>query len=189
MLGLLAVAAAALMAVAGSASATGLTTSTGATYSGPIHASAGTGELHGEAFTVHCTGSTVSANVTTQSSTTTVHGPVTALSFSNCNFPVTVLKTGTLIAHTKTTVNDGNGTLTSDGAEITIHGPFGINCIFTTKETDIGTLTGSKNTKGTAKLDIDSSLIPRTGHSAFCGANGEWTGSYTVSTPDYLDIH
>ncbi|HEX5988906.1 MAG TPA: hypothetical protein VFY75_01665 [Solirubrobacterales bacterium] len=190
MLGLLAVAAAALMAFAGTASATYLTSPAGTTYTGTIHAkSEGTTTLHGEAFAVSCAASTVSGSVEFHSTGTgTAGGKITTLDFSECTFPVTVIANGSLEVHTKTASADGNGTLTSNGAKITIHGPFGINCLYETNNTDIGTLTGSKNTGKTATLDIDSSLIPRTGDSAFCGAAGEWTGSYEVTTPDYLDV-
>ena len=188
MLGLLAVAAAAMMAFAGVASATTVTSPAGTTYTSTVKASAGSTELHGEAFSVSCASSTVEGKVESHGAGITIGGNIDSLVFASCNFPVTVLKAGSLEVHEKQGGNGFVGTLTSTGAEITIHGPFGINCLYKTNATDIGTLTGSGTTKATAKLDIDSSLIPRTGDSAFCGANGEWTGSYTVNTPDYLDV-
>ena len=171
-------------------SATTLTSSSEQTYSGLIHATSATTELQGEAFTVHCKRSTVTAGIETQSASTTAHGPVTILNFSECNFPVTVINGGRLEVHTPGRINNGNGTLTSTNAEITVHGPFGINCLYRTNGTDIGILTGSINqlNKGTATIDIDSAGIPRVGHSAFCGAVGIWTGDYRVTTPDYLDV-
>ena len=185
---LLAIASAVVLASTGTASATTLTSPSGTAYTGTIKSTAGTTELHGEAFSVSCATSTVEGKVETHGASVTVGGNIDSLVFASCNFPVTVLKAGSLEMHEKQGGGNLDGTLTSTGAEITIHGPFGINCLYKTSATDIGNLTGSDTTKATAKLDIDSSLIPRTGDSAFCGANGEWTGSYTVNTPDYLDV-
>ena len=182
-LGLLSVAAAAMMAFAGTASATYLTSPEGTIYTGTIHASSeGATELHGEAFSVNCSASTVSGKVETHGSSVTAGGKISTLDFTGCNFPVTVLNAGSLELHTSAS-GPGTGTLTSTGAEITIHGPFGINCIYKTSNTHIGTLTTEET------LDIDSAAIPRTGHSAFCGASGEWTGSYAVTTPSTLYVH
>jgi hypothetical protein len=179
MLGLLAVAAAALMAFAGTASATTITSPSGTAYTGEIKATAGATELHGSFITVKCNTSAVTGSkVETHGAGVTAKGPVTTLTFSECNFPVKVVKAGSLEVHA---TSGGNGTLTSNGAEITIETSIA-NCIFTTKETDVGTLTGGT----TAKLDINSASIPRTGHSVFCGGSGTWTGSYTVNTPDTL---
>jgi hypothetical protein len=190
MLGLLAVAAAAFMAFAATASATTVT-SGGSTYTGEIHATAGTTTLHGVA-TVTCHESTSSGTITTHSSTTTAHGPISTLTFSNCteNNDVTVLSGGTLTAHTDPeSPSSKNATLTSTNAAILIHiTSLGLTCEFTTNETDVGTLTGSSTTGGHAVLMIDSVAIPRTGGSFFCGSSGEWTGTYTVTTPSNLDV-
>lgn len=192
MLGLLAVAAAALMAFVGTASATQLTSPSGTVYTSTISATAGVTELHGSFVTVKCNKSSVSGSVEGHGTSVTAGGLISTLTFSECNFPVTVKKAGSLEIHTEYTTEEdghktqkltanGNGTLTSDGAEITIQTSIA-NCIFTTSGTDIGTLTGGT----TAKLDINSAAIPRTGHSVFCGSSGTWTGSYTVNTPDTL---
>jgi hypothetical protein len=180
MLGLLAVAAAALMAFAGTASATTVTSPEGTLYTGTIHAESSNSKLHGSFITVECSGSTVHGKSLTHGSTATAEGAINELTFSGCNYPVTVKNAGTLIAHA---TSKGNGTLTSTGAEITIHTNVG-ECVFTTSATDIGTLTGGTG----AKLDIDSSSIPRTGGSFFCGSSGEWTGNYTVTSPSYLSL-
>ena len=192
MLGLLAVAAAALMAFVGTASATTATSPKGTVYTNTYKAVAEEQlSLHGEAFVVTCNQSEVEGKVEQHGSGVTTTGKISRLVFSECNFPVTVLKTGTLEAHaTAIKGTDADGTLTSTGFEATIHGPFGINCIYTTNNTDIGTgtLTSTATTGGNATLDIDSAMIPRTGHSAFCGSNAEWTGSYKVVTPSTLYI-
>jgi hypothetical protein len=183
MLGLLAVAAAALMAFAGTASATTVTSPTGTTYTSTIKASAGTTELHGSFITVSCKKSTVEGSVESHGAATTAGGAISSLTFSECNFPVKVLKAGSLEVHGISGTE--NGTLTSKNAEITIETSIA-NCIFTTKAegTDVGTLTGGSP----AKLDINSASIPRTGHSVFCGGSGTWTGGYEVTTPTSVFI-
>lgn len=203
MLGLLAVVAAALMAFAGSASATILTSSHKAAtaYSGNIEAELETGHaiLHSEnaptAFTVECNKGVVTGEVTTVGSgATTAGGHVTGLSFEGCTngSSVTVKKPGTLEIHTDKeaeNINDSNGLLTSTGAEIEVLTPLGFKCIYTTEKTDVGTLTGSTTRAGqTATLDIASKTINRTGGSPFCGTGGYWTGNYIVNTPMYLDV-
>ncbi|HEX5990018.1 MAG TPA: hypothetical protein VFY75_07390, partial [Solirubrobacterales bacterium] len=82
----------------------------------------------------------------------------------------------------------GNATVTWTGGEFTADGPFGIQCLYKTNATDIGTLTGSATTGATATLDLNSAIIPRTGDNVFCGVAGELTGSYKVTSPDYLGV-
>lgn len=192
MLGLLAVAAAAMMAFAATASATTLTSPAGTTYTGTIHATNENGHvsLHGEnGVTIECA-STVEGKVEKHGTGVTVEGAISALTFTGCTNEsvVTVLKKGTLIAHN--IAGTTNGTLTSTGTEVkaSVKSLFGtIECVYTTKETDIGTLTSSAVTNATATLDI-SATIPRTGGSALCGANGVWTGNYIVDTPMELFV-
>ncbi len=209
MLRLLTVSAAALMAFAGSASATEITSSTGSTPT--IHATAGTTSLHGAA-TIECHSSTVEGIVSSHGSSTTVKGIISKLSFANCtnNNHVTVLTdgsgpngTGELEVHTQyTTVKDpdgtlttfldeqnGNGTLTSTGTRITIAlTGLGLNCLYETNNTKIGTVTGTA-AGGEAVLHIESAAIPRVRHSFFCGSSGIWTGGYRVTHPTGLTIH
>ena len=73
---------------------------------------------------------------------------------------------------------------------MTIESKSGLHCVFTTNNTTIGTFTGSAKTGGTAVMDI-SGTIPRTGGKSgvFCGGNGTWKGSYTVTNPDTLNVH
>ena len=203
-LGLAAIAAAAMMAFAGSASATILTGSgcnaeTGCAAGTVIHAeSEGKAVLDPPIGKIECN-STVEGEVTDPgSSTTTVKGKINTLKFEPCEngAVVTVLAKGTLEIHTeykegKEQAKNNNGTLTSFGTEVTIEA-FGFHCIFKTNATagtTIGTVTGSANTKGNAKFDI-SATIPRTGgrSGAFCGAEAQWTGSYKVTSPATLNI-
>jgi len=187
MLGLLAVAAAALMALAATASAT-VVTSNGSSYTGTISASSeGATTLDGVAD-ITCQKSTVNGTLESHGSSVTAEGPIgkKELTFTECNQHVTVSAEGSLIAHA---TSNGNGTLTSSNAAVVVViTSLGLTCEYTTSNTDIGTLTGSTTTKGHATLDIDSSPIPRTGGSFFCGSSSEWTGSYTVTTPSNLNL-
>ena len=203
MLGLAAIAAGALMAFVGAstASATELdcTEPAGTKVMCPnptlIHAtSEGHAILHTPLGDVECA-STVQGKANTGGASETVSGSIEALTFTPCtqNVVVTVLKKGSLEIHTdamdaETGLTPRNGTLTSTGTEVTIE-LFGFHCIFTTSNTDIGTVTGSTATGATATFDI-AATIPRTGgrSGAFCGSSGQWTGSYLIDTPDWLDI-
>jgi len=195
MLGLAAVAAAALMAFvgAGTASATQLTGAGGAVLGVGTEIKA---ENEGKVIldppfgAIECSVSNVAGSVTNAgSSTTTVSGSIATLTFSSCNATVTVLKKGTLEIHTQSGSANNNGTLTSSGAEVTVQF-LGTHCIFSTNNTDLGTVTGSATTGGNATLDI-SATIPRTGGSsgAFCGSTAAWTGAYKVTSPATLNIH
>jgi hypothetical protein len=188
MLGSIAIVAAALAGFPGTASATVITSPPGTLYTGNIHAeSEGTTTLHGSFTSVNCGKSTISTTTTSHGAGVTASGTAFNLTFSECNFPVTVLKAGSLELH-GLGGGTGNATLTSSGAEITIQTSVA-NCIFTTSNTDLGTLTGSATTKSNATLDINAASIPRTGHSIFCGGFGTWTGSYRVWSPSSLNVH
>ena len=205
MLGLAAIAAGALMAFAGAgtASATGLTCTEplGTTVNCPspvtIHAvNEGIITLD-SAVKIECEESTVHGPATTGSSTETPNGAIETLTFSKCGgWTVTVKNKGTLEIHTdpmdaETGLANRNGILTSKGAEVTVEG-FGLHCIYGTPEsTEIGTVTGSSVTGGTAVLHITAQIKRIGGRSgAFCGGEfSSWTGTYSVTTPMFLDIH
>lgn len=198
MLGLAAVAAAALMAFvgAGTASATQLTGAGGSILGvgTVITAEAeGTTELHPPIVSINCKKSHVGGKVTSaggKAETETVKGNIEVLTFTECNATVTVLQKGTLEVHTQTKgVINNNGTLTSSGAQVTVN-YLGFHCIFSTSNTSLGTVTGSATTGGSATLDI-AATIPRTGGTsgAFCGTTAQWTGAYKVTNPATLNIH
>ncbi|HMI81370.1 MAG TPA: hypothetical protein VK480_06235 [Solirubrobacterales bacterium] len=191
LLGLLAIAAATLMAFAGTASATTATSPKGTVYTGTYKGEAeGQTTLHGP-VTITCGQSTVEGSVEQHGSGVTTVGKVSSLTFTECNNHITVLKTGTLEAHATVSGDNADGTLTSTGAEISIQlTSLGITCIYGTNNTDIGTgtLTSSTTTGGNATVDVASAAIPRTGGSIFCGSSGIWTGSYKVVNPSTLYI-
>ncbi|HEY2717314.1 MAG TPA: hypothetical protein VGI73_13930 [Solirubrobacterales bacterium] len=188
MLGVAAVAAAALRAFAGSASATTLTSPSGTQYGGTIATELKEGEavlkssFIGE---VKCAKSTVEGNVESQGAEVTVKGSITTLDFTECNGTVTVVKNGTLEAHTDSASADGNGILTSNGAEVTVE-LAGLHCIYSTSNTNLGTVTGGSP----AVFQAKSAAIPRTGgrSGAFCGSSATWTATYKVTTPSTLLI-
>ncbi|HEX5526104.1 MAG TPA: hypothetical protein VFX44_02765 [Solirubrobacterales bacterium] len=204
-LGLAALATGALMAFAGAgtASATELTCADQVMCSAPttIHAtSEGHATLDSPIGNIQCE-STLAGSANTSSQTTTVSGNSNVI-FFNCTegAEVNVLANGTLEIHTEYTkeadghetqnlASTGNGTLTSTGFEFTVRFR-GFHCIFRTSNTDIGTVTGSKNNAGkTATLDINGRIPAVGGESGiFCGTTSPWTGSYSITTPDYLDI-
>jgi hypothetical protein len=179
MLGLLAVAAAALMAFAGTAAATYVTSPPGTIYTGTIKAhSEGYATLHNAVGTISCN-STVEGAVArhTGSGATTAGGNISSLTFTGCtNGEVhPTIHGGELEIHK---LANGNGTLTSKKAEVSVT-MFGFNCIYGTENgVDIGEVTAGEH--GT--LHIKAS-IPRVGGSFFCGSSGNWTGSYKITTP------
>lgn len=195
MLGLAAIAAAALMAFVGasSASATTLTSPAGTVYAGKIKAVSETEKptLTGGFKNVECENSEVAGEVKNKGSETeTVSGPVNTLTFTgNCTCKVVVLENGTLEIHT--IAGTHNGTLTSTGAKVTVNCEntiFGtVHCIYVTNATDLGTLTGSSTTGGTATMDITAE-IPRESTNVLCAEEAVWHAKYLVTEPDFLDV-
>ena len=185
-----AVAAAAMMAVAGSASATVLTETIGGVDTQvPVnaeltgHLEAGTEATLKSSFIgeVKCSVSTIAGKVTNAGGATeTVQGEITELTFTSCNGTVTVLKKGTLEVHTEGASANGNGTLTSNGAEVTVE-LAGLHCIFTTSNTDVGQVKGTHS--GSVEAKAESTPIPRTGgrSGAFCGSSATWRAAYTIT--------
>ncbi|MGN6257580.1 MAG: hypothetical protein ACTHN3_07510 [Solirubrobacterales bacterium] len=185
-LGLFALTAAALMAFTGNASATTLTSPAGTTYTGAIVA-----ESEGEntlintsiGLKVQCEVSKVEGKVEMHGTGVTAAGKLTSLTFEKCtnNYSVKVFHLGALEIHNIS--GTGNGTVTSNGTQVTVSTPLGFSCVYETSSTDIGTLTGG----APVTLDIGSATIPRVSEeSPFCGSSGTWTGSYKVTTPGTL---
>jgi hypothetical protein len=186
-LGLLAVAAAAMMAFAATASATTLTSPTGTVYTGSLHAiHEGTHvTLQNPIAKIECN-STVEGAIEHHGTGQTVTGNITSLSFTNCTneWHVTVVAAGSLELHHKAS---GEGTVTSSGATVEAT-RFGVNCRYKTENTDLGTITDSHKTGATATMDIHA-LIPFHSGSFLCGSGATtWEGNYSVTTPDLLYI-
>jgi hypothetical protein len=188
MLGLAAVAAMALMAVAGSASATtleigGVTQNKAVTITASLEA--GTSALLKDEFgttTDTCTVSHVHGATTlfTAPGTAEIHGNISELTFEKCTHTTKVIKPGKLyIGWEEGTTN---GTVTSAEAEVTVQSTFfGASAICKTGAgTKIGTLTGVAS--GFATMDINGNIN--------CGILGtaSWTGAYVVTSPNGLGV-
>jgi len=181
--GLTAIVAAALLAFAGSASATTITSPTGTTYTGTIKLEIEGGlKLHGAFTTIDCTNASIEEKIEKHGAGVTAGGNISSVIVSGCNFAVTVLKKGSMEIHAQTVGSEVNGTVTLSGSEITVATSIG-SCIFTTSGTSIGTLTGSQATGSSSTLDIGSSVIPRTAGNFLCGSSGTLTGSFKTTTP------
>lgn len=200
-LGLVGLAAIALLALAGSASAT-IVTSNGSTYTGKFVAQSTTtvqihrNQFYEGAFNVTCTNSSIEGEVENHGLTLTASIRLTKVQFAECVSAgyiteTFLLKPGALEVHTAqgdTEGTSGNGTVTFTGAvfELTTKrvqvGGTGEHCIFNLSNSDIGSIKGSQF--GTAGFELRAALST----SLACGLTGELTGSYTISTPDNLRI-
>ena len=185
MLGLLAVAAAALMAFAGTASADSVTSPTGTTYTGELKAKAeGHAVLDNPIAKIECA-STVKGLVEKHGAGKAVEGEIKKedLTFTGCTdeWHVTVVSGGTLSVNG--IASSYNGDVFSTGATVEAT-RFGINCRYATANTTVGTATGGSP----ATMDISAS-IPFHSGSIFCGSGAtSWTGSYEVTTPGSLYV-
>jgi hypothetical protein len=178
-LGVVAVAALALMAFASTASATTLETEgVAVTKAETIKASITTGNSALLTDTSNITANTCTSSVvegTTESpfTGTTVGGPISTLSWSNCTEgnPVVDAKGRLTVENVSGTTN---GTVRSSGAKVTVPSFFGtLTC--ETNNTDIGTFKGVKT--GTSTLTLNAVL------SCTIIGSAKWTGVYTVTTP------
>src|SRR3954449_10472976 len=166
-LGLFVVAAAAMMAFAGSASAT-FTSPTGTEYTGEIDATAESSLLLEAGFAeITCTESTVKGSITTNDAHHS-SGPLSALTFSNCGgSTVDTLASGSLTI--------SGDVLTSIGSEVTVS-LFGTSCVYGgSTGTTIGTATNTQNKKGedTVTLDVSADL-PKISGNFFCANPAHW---------------
>ena len=185
-LGPLAVAAAALMAFAGSASATTITSPTGTVLGSTtvIHAvnEGGHVKLANPVANIECS-STVEGKISTQGAGVTAEGAISTLDFTGCtnSWHVTTISPGTLIAHW---TSGYNGTLTSSGAKVETT-RLGVKCVYVTANTEIGAITGGNP----ATLAISAKIpLNQAESSALCGeGSAAWSGGYTTTSALYLD--
>jgi hypothetical protein len=175
------------VAWASTASAATPTSPAGTTYEGKLHASSeGHAVIHNSIAKIECA-STLEGEVEGSGFSGPASIPLSSLTFTGCtnSWHATVVSPGTLSVHAVSGGN--NGTITSSGMTIRFV-RFGAECLYKTESTDIGTLTASKATGGTATIDLSGELI-RHGGSALCGGStAKFTGGYSVGTPDYLDV-
>lgn len=192
MLGLAAVAAAALMALVGAGTATaetselfsGATTlSSGTTIKSSLKAgtSALLSDTSGELADT-CKGSTVEGK-TTNTTGSPVTGNISTLDWNECNWTTTTLVNGSL-SITKI-AGGSNGTVSGSGSKVTVQ-VFGfLDCIYGTGAgTHLGTLDGV--TSGNATMTINATVKLQEG--AFCPETTKWVATYLVTSPTGLNV-
>lgn len=111
---------------------------------------------------------------------------MSVLTFEECNCEVVVVTKGSLAIH----LIAGNGTPTSTGTKVTVNCNTifeNVHCIYKTNATDLGTLTGSSATGGTATMDITAD-IPREVTNSLCAEEAIWHAKYSVTTPDAVYV-
>lgn len=187
MLGLAGLVAVALMAFAGPASATKLTSPAGTTYTKAFEFRSGNVEFDFSFGKIACTESEIKGTVEFHGPGITAGGKISTLTFANCGEgnTFTVLKPGSL--EIDATTPAGNGLAKWTNGEVQVKTKLGLTCTIKTSNTPIGTLTGSINReKANAVLDLNGSKVPVSGF--MCGTSAEMTNIYAVITPNYLDI-
>jgi hypothetical protein len=170
-LSLLAIAAAALMAFAGTASATAITSPEGTTYTGFLSATSWNSEIDGSFVTVKCESSYFHGEVASHGGVV-VSGSISKVNFAGCNYAVNVKNTGIISV-------DSSNVVRSTGMDFEIKTSVG-TCIFGTLGTEIGSITEGK----WADLDINSAKVSKITGSFLCGSSMTWTGDYQFSTPN-----
>lgn len=182
-----AMACAALMAFANTASATTLDTHAGNLAAGTlIHAEASEAVLEDTAGIVENVCESTVQGKTSNLTGTTVTGNVEKLTWSNCTFATETRKPGVLhIAWIKGT---NNGTVTSTGASVrTVL--FGGVCVYGTGEgLDLGTLDGVANTTENAILTVNVVVKLLETVSGTCLSSARWTANYVVTSPVGLTV-
>jgi len=195
MLGLAGLAAMAVMAfvAAGTASATEL-------YSGATTLKAGTeitATLNGTATLTTtegtvldtCSGGEVKGKTSNSgSSTETVKGDISALTWTSCTEPTSTLNRGGLEIHWTSGLNGTITSINSSGgvaSEVTVNTTIFGSCVFTIASGNtIGTLTGT--TSGDASFDINAVATRKSG---LCPASAKWVGTYKVTDSVYNGTH
>jgi hypothetical protein len=196
MLGLAAVAAAALMAFigAGTASATTLCKATDTpdcslanTYAAgtTIHASLKPGTsarlFSGSTTISTCTESTVHGK-TTNTTATVIDGNIEKLTFGKCTEPATAVALGSLDIHWISGTH--NGKVTGTANQVTVLAFGGISCTYGTGAgTTLGTLTG-----GTQAVMHINATVSKTAGGFLCPSTAGWQGEYIVTTPHTLYV-
>ena len=181
-LGLLALAVTALVALPAVAQATTVTSPTGTTITGEKEGkSEGHVVLHNSFSKIECK-SELNGPIETHGSGVTAGGKVKTLSFTGCtnSWHVTTVAGGTLEAHF---TSGYNATITSSGTTITST-RLGVTCNYVTNNTHFGTATGGNP----ATLHVEARIPIHTGSSGLCGTEPvQLTGSYEGAGSAYYD--
>jgi hypothetical protein len=206
MLGLAAVAAAALMAFvgAGTASATELFKGTekmgvGSTLEGSLKS--GTSALLSttdeNTIVDTCTKATVAGKVTNaggifenekeEKITTDVSGEITALGWgekADCSFTTDTLTNGNLSISGTT---EPNGTVSGTSSVVTVN--IGVSCRYGTGTgTTLGTATGTTDTSKHAEIDINAIINEQEPKQFLCPDTTRWKATYVVTSPTGLNV-
>jgi hypothetical protein len=129
-------------------------------------------------YRIECTTSSINGEILNEGGAGAVIIDLETVSFANCGCPVTTLKAGTMsVEHTASTMN---GKLTTANLEITFN-CMG-HCIY--GEGALGTLTGGA--MGT--MDVNGTMNRVAGAAPGCPATINWKGSYTVTSPEALYV-
>jgi hypothetical protein len=190
MLGLAVMAAAALMALIGAASASAtvicknnLNTEkcsepypVGTKGTASLQGSAVMETLGGETL-VTCTGSTVSSTLENAgSATTTVKSSLSSISFTGCSTTVSVISPGSAELHH--IPGTDNGTLTTQNTKVTTL-IFGVSCTYGTGASrDVGTTVGGN--PGSMTLNT---TFPKVEGGFVCPSEVRFTGKYVATSP------
>jgi opacity protein-like surface antigen len=181
MLGLAAVAAAALMAFigAGTASAaelysTGVTVNAGTKIEGSLESgtTATLSTTDGKTIVDTCTGSSVNGTVNAYTGGD-VTGAISSLTWSGCSVTTDTLTNGNL------SIN-ASGTVSGNGSVVTVN--TGVTCRYGTGAgTALGTLT-------TGKLAINAVINEQEPKAFLCPDTTKWVANYTVTSPHDLTV-
>jgi hypothetical protein len=134
---------------------------------------------------ITCTSSTFKGT-TSALEGTPLSGPEGTLTFGSCGCTVTVLKAGTLTIEWISGTH--NGTLTSDGTELTtICTVLGlpIHCTYATNNTHLGTLAGGTDPTFTIAANIP---VDEANSDGVCPEEDKLTATYTVTDPQPLYV-
>lgn len=183
-LGLLAIAAAAIMAFAANASATRFTTTTGGFAETPTIHAVNSGfhvTLSNPIANISCS-STIEAKVASHGAYTTGAGGVGTLTFTGCtnSWHVTSISNGSLEIHYSA---GHNGWVFSSGARIDTT-RLGVTCVYETFSTPIGNISG-----GNPAIINVNALVPLKPFesSSLCGAGSAvWEGQYRTTSALYV---
>lgn len=180
MLGLtVALAAASLATFAGAASADEFTSPFGTTYDKEVIAKSTNMELSGSFVTVKCSQSEFKSKVEEHGWGTDVGGALSSLTFTGCNYTVTVNSKGSMDV-------DSSGDFDLFGTQFSAATSIG-TCVFTANST-FGTKIGVLQDGSNARFNF-SGEIPRTSGNFLCGTHGHWIGTYDLTTPNDLWVH
>lgn len=197
LLGLLVIAAAALMAFVGTASATELTSPKGTKLEvGAVVKAQSEGSITLDGTVkITCTNVTGDGKITNAGGpSATVDGLPNLVVWTGCGSgdTITVLKTGSGELHS---LGGGEGTLTSSGAEITVQlhrsvlgFPITTHCIYRTENTHVGRVKDSSVTGSTPTVEIGTTPIAQVATDGACGNDAVLTGNVVVSSPDLVYI-